>query len=206
MQIQPDKIETRVFHSQELRAKPDSRTIEGYAAVFNSESEDLGWYVEEIAPGAFDDVMEDDVRALFNHDPNLILARTTSGTLKLGIDEKGLTYSFDAPETTTGNDLLESVRRGDVSQSSFGFIVGEQRWDELEMMKDGKRWFKTKRTILKIDRLFDVSPVTYPAYPDTTVAKRAWEGVKKPEPETVSISKQQARSRAIKINDKISQL
>ncbi|MBK8196721.1 MAG: HK97 family phage prohead protease [Lewinellaceae bacterium] len=70
----------------------------------------------------------------------------------------GLKYKFEAPNTSLGNDLLESIRRGDVSQSSFGFTVADAKWEDLEMMKDGKKWFKTKRTILKLERLYDVSP------------------------------------------------
>lgn len=178
--ITPNK-ETRTFKSQELRASAESRRVEGYAAVFGSESEELGWFVEEIAPGAFDDVLNDDVRALYNHDENLILARTASGTLELWVDEKGLRYAFDAPNTTAGNDLLESIKRGDISQSSFGFRVKDDKWEELEMELNGKKWFKTKRIIVKIERLFDVSPVTFPAYPDTEVARRSLDARKKEE-------------------------
>ena len=107
------------------------------------------------------------MRALFNHDPNLILGRTTAGTLKLSVDERGLKYSFTAPDTTTGRDLMVSLERGDVSQSSFGFIVEEDDWDEDE---NGM----TIRTIKKVGRLLDVSPVTYPAYPDAEVGKRSF--------------------------------
>ena len=176
-----DNRETRTFKSQELRANAESRRVEGYAAVFGSESEELGWFVEEIAPGAFDDVLSDDVRALYNHDENLILARTASGTLELSIDERGLRYAFDAPNTTAGNDLLESIKRGDISQSSFGFRVKEDKWEDMEMEQNGKKWFKTKRTIMKVERLFDVSPVTFPAYPDTDVARRSLDARKKEE-------------------------
>jgi HK97 family phage prohead protease len=180
-QTMTDNRETRTFKSQELRANAESRRVEGYAAVFGSESEELGWFVEEIAPGAFDDVLSDDVRALYNHDENLILARTASGTLELSIDERGLRYAFDAPNTTAGNDLLESIKRGDISQSSFGFRVKEDKWEDMEMEQNGKKWFKTKRTIMKVERLFDVSPVTFPAYPDTDVARRSLDARKKEE-------------------------
>ena len=180
-QTMTDNRETRTFKSQELRANAESRRVEGYAAVFGSESEELGWFVEEIAPGAFDDVLSDDVRALYNHDENLILARTASGTLELSIDERGLRYAFDAPNTTAGNDLLESIKRGDISQSSFGFRVKEDKWEDMEMEQNGKKWFKTKRTIMKVERLFDVSPVTFPAYPDTDVARRSMDARKKEE-------------------------
>jgi HK97 family phage prohead protease len=174
-------IETRTFKAQELRADGESRRVEGYAAVFGSESENLGWFTEEIAPGAFDDVMRDDVRALYNHDENLILARTRSGTLELSLDGKGLRYAFEAPNTTAGNDLLESIRRGDITQSSFGFRVKEDKWENKEMEENGNKMTKTKRTIVKLERLYDVSPVTFPAYPDTEVARRSLEAATKTE-------------------------
>ena len=137
------------------------RTVRGYAALFNSESEDLGGFIELIKPGAFDEAMNDDVRALFNHDPNYLLGRTTSGTLKLFVDARGLGYEYDSPETTYANDLLELMRRGDVTQSSFGFTVKKDTW-----IQRGNVMF---RFIEKVGRLYDVSPVTYPAYPATTV-------------------------------------
>jgi len=166
--------ETRVF-SIELRAddqSADSRRVVGYAAKFNSKSEDMGFY-EIIEPGAFDDVMNDDVRALFNHDPNYILARTKSGTLTLSVDETGLRYAFDVPETTFGNDFLVSLRLGNVSQSSFAFEVAEDEWTQHNTADGKSEW---TRKIKKMKRLYDVSPVTYPAYPDTEVALRSMPG------------------------------
>jgi hypothetical protein len=152
----------------EYRGEGDEKKpfVVGHAAVFNSLSENLGGFRELIHKDAFADVMQDDVRALFNHDSNLILGRTKAGTLDISVDDKGLRYELDVPETTAGRDLLISIERGDVSQSSFGFRVLEDNWDEDE---DG-RWV---RTITKVKRLFDVSPVVYPAYPDATVAKRS---------------------------------
>lgn len=145
---------------------PISR-IEGHAALFNSLSENLGGFYEQIEPGAFDDALEDDVRALFNHDPSLILGRTAAGTLRIGVDKQGLTYEVDLPDTQLGRDLAVSMERGDVTQSSFGFTIDEDSFDEDD---DGR----TIRTIYKVGRLYDVSPVTYPAYAETdsTVAKR----------------------------------
>lgn len=177
--IQP--IERRIFDtSLELRqlAEGETRKIAGSAALFNSRSEKLGWFYERIEPGAFDDVLQDDVRALFNHDPNLILGRTKSGTLRIAANEFGLVYEIDPPDTQVGRDLLTSIERGDVSQSSFAFQVAKDRW---EMDGDDE-----VRVIEKINRLYDVSPVTYPAYPDTSVAKRSleeWKEAHKPEPE-----------------------
>ncbi len=141
----------------------DGRKVRGYGAVFNRLSENLGGFREVIEPGAFSAVLQDDVRALWNHNASDILARTKSGTLKIGVDSVGLWYEFEAPDTTAGRDLLVSLKRGDVDQSSFGFIIAKDRWTEG---RDGV----PRRTILKVARLLDVSPVTYPAYPDTSVA------------------------------------
>ena len=147
--------------------------ISGHAAVFNSRSEDLGGFVEEIAPGAFDGVLGDDVRCLFNHDPNHILGRSTSGTLSLTVDGNGLTYRCVMPDTQLARDLVKSMERGDISQSSFAFEVAEDEFDRLE--DDG-----LLRTITKIKRLHDVSPVTYPAYPDASseISQRALDKAK----------------------------
>lgn len=139
------------------------RKIVGYAALFNKETELMPGLRERIAPGAFDDVLQDDVRALFNHDPNIILARSPK-TLTLTVDEKGLRYEFTPPNTTDGNNLLESIERGDVNQSSFGFSIKKDSFER----RDGAQ----VRTIEKVKRLYDISPVTYPAYQDTTVALR----------------------------------
>lgn len=161
-------LERRNFQTSEIRVEnKESREVVGYASVFNSRSENLGGFQEIISENAFDDVLENDVRALFNHDPNLILGRSTAGTLRLSVDKNGLEYRFTTPDTTYGNDLLVSLERGDVSQSSFGFIVEEDDWDEDE---NGM----TIRTIKKVGRLLDVSPVTYPAYPEATVGKRSF--------------------------------
>ena len=174
-QQQPDTLEKRVF-TIEMRAAAEGetgderRTVTGYAAVFNSPSEDMG-FIEYIEPGAFRDaIAKSDVRALFNHDPNLILARTASGTLQISEDEKGLRYQFEIPNTTFGNDFRIMLDRGDVSQSSFSFTVKDQVWEEKKK-PDGSMQYT--RRIQKVERLYDVSPVTYPAYPDTEVALRS---------------------------------
>lgn len=177
-----NNAERRFFNSDlEVRAEGESRKVVGYAAVFNADSEDLGGFVERIAPGAFDKVLDNDTVALFNHDMNYVLARNGK-TLKISVDETGLRYEFDAPNTTAGNDLIENLRLGNVNKSSFAFrisIDGDQ-WEEI----DGKQI----RTITKVEQLYDVSPVTYPAYPDTTVAQRS-----KPQPEKVTTYKKQAK-------------
>tara|TARA_R100000700_G_scaffold39868_1_gene53730 strand:+ start:5224 stop:6324 length:1101 start_codon:yes stop_codon:yes gene_type:complete len=167
-------LERRNFINSEIRvANSESREVVGYASVFTDAegnpalSENLGGFREKIAPEAFDSVLQNDVRALFNHDPNYILGRTTAGTLSLSVDERGLKYNFTAPDTTYGRDLMVSLERGDVNQSSFGFIVEDDSWDEDE---EGN----TIRTIKKVGRLLDVSPVVYPAYPDAEVGKRSF--------------------------------
>ena len=162
-----DKTQERRFCPVELRtAEGQTPKLAGYAALYNSLSENLGGFREQIAVGAFDNVLSDDVRALVNHDPTLILGRTVSGTLKISLDNRGLFYEINVPDTAFARDLMQSVKRGDVSQSSFAFRVEDDRWDE----DDDGRYI---RTIKKVKRLYDVSPVTYPAYPDTDVATRA---------------------------------
>ena len=164
--------ETRTFDSTiEVRPADDDsgkKTLRGHAAVFDSLSENLGGFREQITPGAFDGVLEDDVRALFNHDSNFVLGRTRAGTLNLSIDERGLAYEIDMPDTTTAKDLMESIKRGDISQSSFGFRVEDDDWSKDE---DGR----VIRTIKKVGSLLDVSPVTYPAYQATDATMRSLE-------------------------------
>ena len=164
-----DKTEKRFFSVETRVTKKGKRNIiEGHAAVFNELSEDLGGFREKINTGAFDGVLDDDVRAFFNHDPNFLLARTSSGTLKLGVDKKGLKYSFEVPDTTAGRDLLVSMKRGDITQSSFAFQVQSDTWNTTSKGEI--------RTIEKVSRLFDVSPVSIPAYPtanDLSIAQRS---------------------------------
>jgi HK97 family phage prohead protease len=142
------------------RADVMGQTIRGYAAVFNSPSEDLGGFIEYIAPGAFDDVMNDDVRGFYNHDWNYLLGRVSSGTLRLSVDEKGLMYEIDLPNTTYANDLAELMRRGDVNQSSFAFMIESDKWEIKNK--------QNVRTITKVSHLIDVAPVVIPAYPAAT--------------------------------------
>lgn len=123
--MEPTKIERRSYVC-EFRAEGESRILRGHAAIFD-EVADLGAFHEIVKRGAFDgEGITGDVRALFNHDPSLILGRSGAGTLRLSINERGLAYEIDTPETTYGNDLLVSVSRGDVSQSSFAFYVREE--------------------------------------------------------------------------------
>lgn len=197
-----DKAERRFFKSELRAVDKESRTVEGYAAVFNSDSEIFwGSWVERIAPGAFDDVLKDDAVALFNHDPNLILARN-GVNMTLEQDGKGLKYRFDAPNTTAGNDLLENLRNGNVYQSSFAFTVKEEKW----VNPDANQKYAI-RTVTKLERLYDVSPVTYPAYPDTTVGQRSFEGSqadpKKVEEEQRAIKRRLMEHEIFKIKNSI---
>lgn len=159
-------VEQRAYDG-EIKAAAESRTVEGYASVFNSMSEDLGGFREIILPGAFSNVLDNDVRALYNHDSNYLLARTTSGTLELKEDEKGLYYRFEMPNTSYGNDMLELFRRGDLTQSSFGFTVEKDNW----RMEDGQQ----VRYIERVGSLFDVSPVVFPAYSQASSGLRSAE-------------------------------
>ena len=154
--------EKRTMGTIEVReSDSDDMTLEGYAAVYNSET-DLGHFREVIRPGAFDDVLDNDVRALINHDPNLILGRTTNGTLELSVDERGLKYKVKLGDQQYAKDFYESVKRGDISQSSFAFTIDKQSWNEE----------RTVRSVDKVRQLLDVSPVTYPAYAAATVQAR----------------------------------
>lgn len=152
----------------EVREGKESRTISGYAAVFNRNSEDFGGWVERVDSGAFNEVLNHDAVALFNHDPNFILARN-GVNMTLTVDGVGLRYEFEAPNTTAGNDLLENIRNGNIKQSSFAFTTKEVKWYNPSDKSE-----PSVRTIMKVERLYDVSPVTYPAYPDTTVAARSF--------------------------------
>lgn len=159
---QHKNAEKRTMGTIEVReADSDDMVLEGYAAVFNSET-DLGHFREVIKPGAFDDVMTNDVRALINHDPNLILGRTENGTLELSTDERGLKYRVKLGAQQYAKDFYESVKRGDISQSSFAFTIKDQSWNEE----------RTVRSVDKVRQLLDVSPVTYPAYAAATVQAR----------------------------------
>ncbi len=145
---------------------PESRTVSGYALVFNSDSNDLGGFTERINPDALTGVVEkSDVLCLLNHNEDKgVLARSNKGegSLTLEIDEIGLRYSFEAPNTALGDELLEGLKRGDISTSSFAFTVGSDTWSKKE---DGTYL----RTINSISELFDVSPVYRAAYDATSV-------------------------------------
>jgi len=175
------KIERRYIPVTELRVvRSDGKApvIRGYAAVFNKLSENLGGFREKIAPGAFKGAIAiSDVRSLFNHDSNFVLGRMSSGTLEVKEDREGLLMEVIPPDTQWARDLMVSIDRGDINQQSFGFTVETDQWEE----KEGA---DTIRTLIKIRQLFDVGPVTFPAYPDTSVATRSLEEWRKQKSES----------------------
>lgn len=145
----------------------EKRKMTGHAAVFGEPADIGGWFREQIEPGAFkSSIRKDDVRALFNHNPDYVLGRNTAGTLTMSEDEKGLKVSIDPPDTDYARNLSHLIERGDINQMSFAFQVLEEEWirgekKELDLRK------------LKKVRLFDVSPVTFPAYEGTDIAVRS---------------------------------
>jgi HK97 family phage prohead protease len=166
-------MEKRVFNIESRIEESEDKNLRvvGHASLYNTRSEDLGGFYEYIQEGAFTPelIAKSDVRALINHDPNLVLARSTAGTLTLTADSKGLRYEFPIPNTTYGHDLAENLRNGNITQSSFAFTVGADEWSTDDEGRD-------VRTITEIDRLYDISSVTYPAYQlaesELLVAKR----------------------------------
>lgn len=148
----------------------ESRKISGYAAVFNEWSNPLGWFREMIRPGAFDNADFSNCILCFNHNNERLLARTSSGTLTLKTDDKGLYFEAELPNTTDGNDVLEMVKRGDIDSCSFCFIVNETLWREAPEGSDLE-----EREIVSVSEVYDVSPVIYPAYSQTSVAVRSLE-------------------------------
>ncbi len=161
------KAERRAFalDGLEMRAEGESKTIVGHAAVFNSESRDLGGFIEVIAPGAFEGHEDLDVRALNNHDTGQVLGRNgKAGTLRLSEDDTGLAVEIDPPDTSFARDLAVSMERGDITQMSFGFRTISDKWET----RDGMDF----RTLEKVE-LLEVSIVPFPAYEDTNVAMRS---------------------------------
>jgi hypothetical protein len=162
------KLEQRMVETAfEVKAEgEEEKKIVGYAAVFDDPAPETWGFIEKITPGAFAEAIErSDTRALKNHNPDLLLGRTKAGTLTLEEDEKGLFYEIDPPDTTYANDLMESMNRGDLDQSSFQFTVEKEEWDESGDVP--------VRTILKVGELRDVSPVTFPWYPTTESGVRS---------------------------------
>lgn len=151
------------IRASEMRVDEAEGVIEGYGARFGVWSEQLGYFREKIQPGAFaKTIKENDIRCLFNHDANLVLGRSKAKTLELSEDEKGLSYRAKLPDTSYAKDLVISIARKDISQNSFGFEVVADAWNKDQ-----------SRRVLEEVKLFDVGPVTFPAYPQTSVSTRS---------------------------------
>lgn len=176
------KVEIRTF--AEAPVAGEGRTISGYAIVFDVESRVLpswdGDFVEIIERGAVDEALiaQSDVKALYNHVNSMLLARSVNGngTLKLSVDDHGLRFEFEAPNTSHGNDVLELVKRGDLQGCSFAFTADEEN---IKYSREGDRRL---RRVRKLSGLYDVSVVVEPAYTQTSVDARAFD----PDPEPVT--------------------
>jgi len=167
MRLNEREVRTLPKGAAELRASDDDGTakIGGYAMLFDVDSDDMFFGEESIAPEAVTKTLKEaDVRALWNHNSDKVLGRNVAGTLALRQDDKGLLYEAITPATTWARDAVVSIERGDVTQSSFGFRTIRDEWRTVDGV--------TKRRILEME-LFDVSPVTFPAYPQTDVAVRS---------------------------------
>ena len=162
---EPKNFERRALQDVDIQGDGELPKIVGYAAVFDSESRDLGNFTEVIKPGAFNRALSEkqDVRAFVDHDASKILGRTKAGTLDLSTDSVGLRVEITPPDTTVGRDTVESVRRGDLDSMSFGFVVRDDNWREVEG--------RALREIRDLD-LHEVSLVSFPAYEETSVAVR----------------------------------
>lgn len=162
----------RSFNGTITKSTEDSRIVEGYAVRFNEPSQNLGFY-ETISPGAITEetLKKSDIYARLNHREDTVLARSRygEGTLELKLTPEGLMYRFEAPKTEVGNELLEHIKRGEISTSSFAFTVDEED-------KTSQRWYKEdgvlKREVRKINRLYDVSPTFEGAYLTTSCYSR----------------------------------
>ena len=168
-------IERRNCAAAEVRieGEGEGRKIVGYAAVYyraddpGTEYTLWGDNVERIMPGAFDRAIgEDDTVGLFNHDSNLVLGRRTAGTMRLTVDDRGLRYEIDPPDTQVGRDVVASLSRGDVNGSSFGFRIDHEEW-----ISEGDGVSNVR--LIRGVELFDVGPVTFPAYTSTAAGMRA---------------------------------
>lgn len=167
----PDRELRSTVARIEHRATGDKMTITGYAAVFGEAADIDGFFREVIARGAFAKSLQTaDVRAFFGHDHNRVLGRSSAGTLRLSEDARGLAIEIDLPDTTDGRDLRALIERGDITGMSFGFRAVRQEWDETTN--------PPTRTLLEVD-LFEVSPISVPAYEGTSLALRGLDDARK---------------------------
>jgi HK97 family phage prohead protease len=152
----------------EFRGEGDDAEKRGFGhfLVFDQETELWPGFREKIAPGALDDVMDDDVAVMTNHDSNMIMARTAAGNARIGQDATGGWVEWDFPDTTAGRDTRENMKVGNITGMSFGFTVKEDSLDR------DKETGTVTRTILKLERLYDASPVAFPAYEQTDAQLR----------------------------------
>ena len=173
------------------------KEIGGIAAVINSVT-DLGYFEEVIMAGAFDNALSKDydIRCLFNHEADLILGRTKADTCKVFVNGDGnLEYTWVPDyENPTHMSVVRSIMRGDITQSSFAFTIKEQNWSESE-----KYGSMGKRSIKMIDNLYDVSPVTYPAYEDTEADARSIAQLRDQELEIEAAKQSQASADILKL-------
>lgn len=147
----------------------------GYAATYGKYSCDLGYFREKLAPGCFDKALARcDVRALYNHDPGCLLGRTSAGTLRLSSDATGLLMECDLPDTPTGREVAENIRLRNLQGQSFSFTANVVEWDIASE--------PAIRTVEEVGELFDVGPVTFPAYEETSVAMRQFRSLPEPAP------------------------
>lgn len=155
---------TRLFNV-EMRETEEPNTVEGMAVVFDTET-DMGWFTEKIDRHAFDETDMSDVVLNFNHDNNYLLAGTRNGSMQLRVDDNGVFQRSNIINTTQGQDVMKLIRSGLLSKQSFAFTIADdgERWENI----DGKE----RRTITKIDHLYDCSIVTFPAYSQTTLWSR----------------------------------
>jgi hypothetical protein len=169
------QVEKRTFNADFTN---NGNSLTGHASIFNSLSQDLplpngnGTFREVIRPHAFDNCLAQgaDIRALVNHNPEKILGRTGAGTVKVVADDRGLQFTVqDLPNTTYANDLKESMKRGDIKECSFAFTIA----------KNGENWRRENDTVIReitdVDNVYDVSPVTFPAYVNTDCALRSFD-------------------------------
>ncbi len=173
----PQKLLERrtVTGEVEARAKGSEMWVEGYAAVFEKRSGNLGGFVEKVRNTAFTKtVKEADVRALWNHDPQYVLGRSGAGTLQLSVDTNGLYYRSLLPNTSYARDLAELLERRDVRESSFTFFKVKDAWELAYDIEGFESEGYPQRSLVEVG-LIDVAPVTFPAYEDATsgVARRA---------------------------------
>lgn len=168
----PDAEIRSIVLPVERRATDDGKTtVVGYAAVFGEIADIAGYFDEVIQAGAFTETLKSaDVLAYFDHDRGRILGRSTSGTLRLAEDIRGLAVEIDLPDTTDGRDVRTLIERGDIRGMSFGFRVTKEQWDETGD--------KPKRTILAVD-LREVSVVSEPAYDGTSIALRSLDALRR---------------------------